>query len=393
MCPTVTSRFLENLTLASLIAPVTEEEFHAHYWEQQPLVIHREDPGYYGDLFTLREFDEAITRDPTYVKIAHAPTMKVASYKTDMVKGLEAVLADMRNGCTLVLDQLHKKHPKLGLLCRTLGPEFGHPFQANVYLTPPHGKGFTPHWDNHDVFILQVVGSKNWQIEKERRILPAKDETMGLEGRELRGELFSFTLNQGDLIYIPRGFVHAAECGAEPSLHITLGLTAIFFEDLLYATIKAAILRDDRLRAAMPVGFMQGEQEDVVKRVMTVLQDAADATFLNTVMDEFRDKMVKWFPIDVSGQVLNFMQPIPLTGEDIVGPRRGIVYQMHVGDDSVRLNFGSQSITFPGFLRPSLDFALKTPAYAVRDVAGELEDDEKIVFIERLVLEGLVVRK
>jgi hypothetical protein len=144
MCPTVTSRFLENLTLASLIAPVTEEEFRARYWEQQPLVIHREDPGYYGDLFSLREFDEAITRDPTYVKIAHAPTMKVASYKTDVVKGLEAVLADMRNGCTLVLDQLHKKHPKLGLLCRTLGPEVGHPFQANVYLTPPHGKASHP---------------------------------------------------------------------------------------------------------------------------------------------------------------------------------------------------------------------------------------------------------
>jgi hypothetical protein len=66
---------------------------------------------------------------------------------------------------------------------------------------------------------------------------------------------------------------------------------------------------------------------------------------------------------------------------------------MHNGDDSVRVNFGTQSIVFPGFLRPSLDFALSTPAYAIHDVAGELDDDEKIVFIQRLVLEGLVVRK
>ena len=393
MCPIVTSRFLKNLSLASLIAPVTEEEFRSRYWEQEVLVVHREKPDYYGDLFSLREFDEAITRDPTYVKIANAPTLKLASYKTEMVKGLEAVLADMRDGCTLVLDQLHKKDPKIGLLCRALAPEFGHPLQANLYLTPPHGKGFTPHWDNHDVFILQVVGSKKWQIEKERRTYPTKDDSMSLEGRELRGELLSFTLNQGDLIYIPRGFVHAAESEAGPSLHITLGLTAIFFEDLLHATIKAAILRDDRLRAVMPLGFMQGAQQDVVKRVMTVLRDLADESFLNTVMDEFRDKMVRSFPIDVSGQVLDHFQPAPLTGGDIVGPRRGIVYQLHDGDDSVRVNFGSQSITFPGFLRPSLDFALNTPAYAIRDVAGELEDDEKIVFIGRLVLEGLVVRK
>jgi ribosomal protein L16 Arg81 hydroxylase len=389
----VTSRFLENLSLASLIAPITEEQFRSRYWEREVLVVHREKPDYYGDLFSLKEFDEAITRDPSYVKIANAPTMKLASYKTEMVKGLEAVLADMRDGCTLVLDQLHKKDPKLGLLCRALAPDFGHPFQSNLYLTPPHGKGFTPHWDNHDVFILQVVGSKKWQIEKERRVYPTKTENMGLDGRELRGELLSFTLNQGDLIYIPRGFVHAAESGAEASLHITLGLTGIFLEDFLYATIQAAIQRDDRLRAVMPIGFMRGAQQDIVKQVMAILRDAADETFLNTVMDEFRDKMVRSFPIDVSGQVLNHFQPAPLTGGDVVGPRRGVVYQLHNADDSVRVNFGTQSITFPGFLRPSLDFALNTAAYAIRDVAGELDDDEKIVFIERLVLEGLVVRK
>jgi ribosomal protein L16 Arg81 hydroxylase len=389
----MTSRFLENLTLASLLAPVTEEEFRAQYWERKPLVVHREDPGYYGDLFTLRDFDEAVAHDPTYVKIADAPTEKVTQYKTSMIKGLEAIVADMRSGCTLALDHMHKKNPNLAQLCRTLGPEYGHPFQTNLYLTPPHGKGFTPHWDNHDVFILQVVGSKNWQIEKERRVVPNKLENMGLEGRDLRGELLSVTLNQGDYIYIPRGFVHAAASGAEPSLHITLGVTQIFLQDFLEAALKAAIRRDDRLRVGMPVGFMRGSQEDVVKRVAAMFRELADETFLNTVMAEFRDNMVKSFPLDVSGQVWDYFRPTPLTGGDIVGPRRGTVYQIHAGDDSVRVNFGSQSITFPGFLSPSLDFALKTPAYAVRDVAGELEDDEKIVFIERLILEGLIVRK
>jgi hypothetical protein len=126
---------------------------------------------------------------------------------------------------------------------------------------------------------------------------------------------------------------------------------------------------------------------------MTALRDTADESFLSTVMEEFRDKMVRSFPLDVSGQLLEFFEPAPLTGGDIVGPRRGMVYQLHALDDSVRVNFGSHSIVFPGFLTPSLDFALKTPAYAIRDVAGELDDDEKIVFIGRLVLEGLVVRK
>jgi ribosomal protein L16 Arg81 hydroxylase len=390
----VTSQLLEKLTLASLIAPVTEEEFHARYWEKKPLVVHRQQPDFYGDLFSLREFDEAITREPSQVKTANAITSRNKSYKTEMVPGLEALLADMREGGTIVLDSWHRKDPKLGLLCRAMGAEISHRCQANLYLTPPLGKGFPPHWDNHDVFILQVVGSKNWQIEKERRVLPRKDETMPEWGRELVGEVHSFTLNQGDLIYIPRGFVHRAESMAESSLHITLGVTAVFLEDLLEATITAAIQRDERLRVTMPFNFMQGAQEDLVKQVMTVLRDIAeDEAFVNTVVAQFRDKLVRSFPLDVSGQILSFFQPAPLTCADKVGPRRGIVYQKHVEDDSVRINFGTQSIVFPGFLRPSLDFALNTPVYSVREVAGELEDDEKIVFIERLMLDGLVVRK
>ena len=59
-----TYRFLENLTLASLVAPVTEAEFQTRYWEQKPLVVHRNDPDYYGDLFTVDDFDKSITSSP-----------------------------------------------------------------------------------------------------------------------------------------------------------------------------------------------------------------------------------------------------------------------------------------------------------------------------------------
>ena len=243
------------------------------------------------------------------------------------------------------------------------------------------------------MFILQVVGSKLWSIEKERRALPLKDESIGSEGRELRGNLYSFTLNQGDVIYIPRGFVHAAECGSEPSLHITLGLSAIFLEQLLNATMMAALRRDERLRVPLPIGFMTGEREDVVNHLMEIFREITDETFLSEVVDQFRDELVRTFPLDVSGQVVDFYQPSPLALGNVVGPRLGTVYRMHVDDDSVRLNFGARSITFPELFREALNFALNTGAYVIRDIPGDLEDEERIVFIERLIQEGLVVRK
>ena len=388
----MSSSFLDNLSLQNLIAPVPTEEFRTHYWEQKPLFLQRGNPDYYGDLFSLDDFDAAVTRAPDYVKLANAESQKNASYKP-VVQGLEAVLADMRDGGTLVLDQLHRTDPKLSLLCRGLAPELGHNFQTNLYLTPPHGRGFSPHWDNHDVFILQVVGSKHWKVEKTRRELPEPHVYMSKEGRELRGEVTSFTIQQGDLIYIPRGWVHAAECGEEPSLHITYGVKAYFFEELLLIAVKAARQQDESLNAALPLGFMRGSGEELVRRLKAVFGKMCDEKFLTGVVEQYRDELVRTFPLDISGQVRDFFRHQPVSLDDVVGPRPGLMYRIHVDADSVRLNLGARSITFLGLFREALDFALNTAAYAVREVRGDLQDDERIVFIERLVEEGLVIRK
>ena len=293
-----------------------------------------------------------------------------------------------------MLDQLHNKEPKLNLLCRALAPEFGHRFQTNLYLTPPKGRGFSPHWDNHDVFILQVAGSKKWQIEKTRRTLPRKGESMGDEGRELRGEVHTIEFNQGDLIYIPRGFIHAAECDTEASLHITLGVTGSYWEDLLFAAIKSKVRQDKDVNDLLPLGFMQSDRESLAARAKEIFGQLADDAFLGAAVDEFRDECVTSYKLpDIAGQVLDFLQPSPLLITDVVGPRKGIVYQIHPGDQGVRLNFGGRSIIFLDIFEEALGFALRTPSFSIGALPGDLADVERVAFTERLVQEGLIVRK
>jgi hypothetical protein len=216
---------------------------------------------------------------------------------------------------------------------------------------------------------------------------------MGDEGRELGGDLHSFVLEQGDLIYIPRGFVHAAECGSEPSLHITLGVTGVFWEDLLLAAVKGALLQDERLRHALPLGFLQAPDDAVVKRLRGAFRELADEAFLSGVVTQFKDELVRTYPLDVSDQIVDFFRPKPLAIDDVVGARRAIVYRMHNGGDSVRVNYGARTIAFPSFFREALEFALNHPAYMIREIPGDLEDEERIAFAERLLEEGLVVRK
>ena len=70
---------------------------------------------------------DAIIRSPDYVKIANASTNKNASYKSMVIGGFGGrSQSEMRAGGTLVLDQLHHREPKLGLLCQVLAAELGH---------------------------------------------------------------------------------------------------------------------------------------------------------------------------------------------------------------------------------------------------------------------------
>lgn len=378
-------------SIQSLVAPVSEEEFYARYWERKPLIVHRQNPNYYGDFFTLQDFDDYTRLGQGYVKTAEATAKKQARHEGTGPKAMEQVLSDMRAGHTLILDNVQAYHPRLGRFCRVLGQETGDHYQTNLYLTPANGKGFTPHWDNHDVFILQVMGSKQWKVEKARRTLPLKNSGIEEEGRELRGELYEFTLQQGDVIYIPRGFVHAAECGSENSLHVTLGIHPHTWDDFLFAALKSASLKDENLRMSLPAGYMKGDGAGIVRRAQEIFRNLANPSFLTGVLNQYRDEIVQNSALDISGQIVGFFNPKELALDDRMEARPGLFFALHEGQDTVTLKVGTRAITFPDFFGEALKRALAGPAFNIRDLPGDLEDEERLVFVERLVQEALVI--
>ena len=78
---------------------------------------------------------------------------------TDQVAD-DKVLAQLSDGATLVLQALHRTWPPLVRFGSALAAELGHPVQINAYVTPPQNQGFSAHYDTHDVFVLQVAGTK-----------------------------------------------------------------------------------------------------------------------------------------------------------------------------------------------------------------------------------------
>ena len=53
-------------------------------------------------------------------------------------------------------------------LCSTLQDFMGSFVGTNMYLTPPGTQGFAPHYDDVEVFILQLEGKKHWRVYEPR---------------------------------------------------------------------------------------------------------------------------------------------------------------------------------------------------------------------------------
>jgi hypothetical protein len=151
---------------------------------------------------------------PNNIHSTNTPSSSSTSSST--VVNLHAAYLD---GCSIVMNHADTIHPYIALLCQDLQNSFPHVY-ANVYLTPPSSQTVPAHADDRDVFIIQVVGCKLWTIYTNIPIpYPYPSEQVGkstalpVPEQVLRGPiLFQSILYPGDVLYIPRGYVHEAQC-------------------------------------------------------------------------------------------------------------------------------------------------------------------------------------
>lgn len=188
-------------------------------------------------------------------------------------------------GSTLVLQALHRTHPPVLRLSQRLAAELGHPVQVNAYVTPPQNQGFSDHYDVHDVFVLQISGSKRWVVHDPVHPAPLRDQPW----TDRRGEVetaatgparLEAVLEPGDCLYLPRGFLHAATALGQVSTHLTIGVHTWNRHTLASELVSAALsdLADDpEVRASLPLGVDVGDPEDIRAHTDLVRQRLVDA--------------------------------------------------------------------------------------------------------------------
>jgi ribosomal protein L16 Arg81 hydroxylase len=395
-----------------LLSPVDQKGFFADYWEKQPLLVQRHNPVYYENLLSLRDIDYIISstdlRYPAVRMVKDGVAVGLAEFAEDVPWGNDTyygtIIPDKlyeqyRNGASVVFQALHRAWKPLALLCRTLEAELHHHVQTNIYLTPKAAQGFKPHYDTHDVFILQIAGSKCWRIYEPPLQLPHRSQpSNNARLREQPGALImEFDLQPGDLFYMPRGYVHEALTDHSESVHITVGVTAFTYIEVLSEIMNDALqsLKQESLfRRALPVGFSEQSQlePELKAKFIELVTQYLEQSNLNEVTGRLARKFINNRSALLDGQLLQLGQIDNLSLESTVCQRSGHVYHFSSDAGKVSLEFEGKTVSFPDYAAPSLQFILEQGenSFQIARITGNLDDAGKIVLVRRLIIEGFL---
>lgn len=383
-------------SLEWLIHPIGREVFFRDYWEKQPLVVKRRRPDYFSPLLSLDEVDRVLTTlDLRYPNVTLKNAARNVTAEDYTVRGdaldVARIYQLFEEGSTITLAFLDTVVPALASLCRSLENEFSFPFQTNVYFTPPRAQGARYHYDTHDVFVLQVVNSKRWTIYGTPVESPLSVQEFDSAQHERGEPTLQFELEPGDVAYVPRGIVHDAQSGDELSLHITAGILARAWTDLLLEFVADACLNGPAFRKSLPPGFARPgfDRAEARKAFGNLLQKLADKPNLDPVLDRFVDEFVSTCPPLLRGQMNQMASLARLSADSTVGARPGLIYYLRTEGDLVLLECYGRTIKFPARAAEAIHFALSSSRFHVRDIPA-LDDAGKLILVRRLIREGLL---
>lgn len=296
-------------------------------------------------------------------------------------------------GATIQMQGIHFRHPPLADLCRHLEIELTVPVQANMYITPPHSRGLGLHLDSHDVLVLQVSGTKHWQVFEP--VPPGTDLDDLVNEPPLR---LDTELARGDALYVPREIPHRVASTTATSIHLTIGFVTPSWGDVMkdvVGNVVGGLSREAAFRAPLPAGFGtdNGPLSQAIAERLRELADRINAVDPRQAADWVTQRF--WadrMPI-LAGQLGQLIDLPELSRDSTLARRPASIAQVSESGGTLTLILGDRSLRLPAKLRDVLDFILARTTFTLSELDPYLDEPSQLVLARRLVREGLLVRR
>ena len=395
---TIINQKTNQRSFTDIIAPISFKEFSSKYWDKEVLLLQREDPTFFSSLISIKDLDTILQISrPKGGEIRvvknQVPLDKTKYEEPDGGLNLNQIYAAYSDGHTIVINEINKFWNHLTKLCANLTQELGHKTVANLYLTPKHQTALSPHYDTHDVFVIQVEGEKHWKLYDMEYPTPLVNSFQPIFKRENLKNERNIVMKAGDVMYIPRGVPHEASTGNCSSLHLTLGVYATQYLDLFIKNLQFMAQNEVALRKALPLNFNK-QNEKVLKnftvcfeKIKEELVQDTTFTFAKALLSEDQ-RSRNTSPADGHFKSLDHLDEITMDTQ--VQKREFTNCSVQVTPTFARILFAGNVIKGPAAIAPIFQYITDTPGLFTVSELPLGSNENKIKIVKRLIRGGLL---
>ncbi|MBE2258227.1 MAG: cupin-like domain-containing protein [Rhodobacteraceae bacterium] len=182
---------------------------------------------------------------------------------------------------------------------------------ANLFISPA-GWRCVPHFDGHEVFVLQLFGAKTWTFAPADIVqLPSVNYELGGRAaamlryevpikdlpKEMPRDCRSVELRPGDALFLPRGYYHRTATAAK-CMQLTFSLQTYNWAELATQTVFSMLMRQPRWRTLPkalfddPTAIVAGLREIVSDLAGLVYESEQDPGRPETLCKSFFEGLV-----------------------------------------------------------------------------------------------------
>ena len=279
------------VSLEELVAPLTEEEFLTLLRHRKLTLLRGTNADRYSKLLNwdaLKRIIESgeysfgefrVTKEQAPVH----PIFYLKDGELDAAK-IESLLT---HGASIIITHLEQSVPSLAALCDNIKSRLPEKIKAGLIVTTGAGGALNLHYDTEDIIILQVEGTKRWQIYSPAVANPVKDLPKQLPPKS--APIFDEFLLPGDFLFVPGGNWHQCENGPGRSLHL-----GIFFVPPngyhAVKTITSQLLCEEMFRVPLTRLDSSSERAKLEANLIDRLNEKISQLNLNEFVAEWNKK-------------------------------------------------------------------------------------------------------
>jgi lysine-specific demethylase/histidyl-hydroxylase NO66 len=386
------------LSLAWLLQPLTVESFLNEIWGTSHYHVSRNSPRYFDSLLdgsaSVDELVGLFRPDLSLVRLVREDDKKDPYVYRLADGGLDvaAIGNDFADGYTIILGSIERYVRAIASLFHSIEVELNFATQVNAYFTPPESQGFVAHYDDHDVLILQIRGSKIWHLYDGADVPPHEMHRGQQVDMARLPSPTDVRLEVGDVLYLPRGRVHAAEATSELSVHLTVGLHAPTLLMLVTRALDSLSYSDDRVHTQLPPRYL--DDPDVPTRLGVLVHNVVEALEQPGVIAEglgaLEDALVKRGQSPPVGQSIS--NAVGIDSHTRVMKYQPLYSRVTDTSGGVALHFAQLVINAAPDHKEALQFLSKsTDPFRICDLPG-LSAAQQAELARTLIVNGFLVR-